>query len=46
MTPYQRLHLEIQVLLLLLLLLLPALLWVQVTKPLIGTQKQIEEVRR
>lgn len=37
-TSYQRLHLVVQV------LLLP-FLWVQVTEPLMRTQKQIEEVR-
>lgn len=39
-TSYQRLHLVVQVLL----LALP-FLWVQVTEPLMRTQKQIEEVR-
>lgn len=40
-TPHQRLHLVIQALLL---LLLSAVLWVQVMKPAMGTQKQIGEV--
>lgn len=44
LTSYQTLHLVIRALLPCLSLLL-LLLWVQVMKPLIGTQKQIGEVR-